>query len=144
MLKLSKKVEYALIALLHISEKDPSELISARELSEIYHIPPELLGKVLQSLTKAGLISSIQGVKGGYYLAQSLEKISIDQVINVVEGPIKIVKCVEKNHSSCKCRQMDFCTIRNPMDILQQKINNFFKNISLQKIKMEMKNTISV
>lgn len=142
MLKLSKKVEYALISLLHISERQPEELTTARELSEFYNIPQELLGKVLQRLSRAGYICSIQGVKGGYFLEQPLERLSVDQIIQVVDGPIKIVNCVEKEITDCSCRQKEFCIIRNPMDIIQQKLENFFKMISLQEIKEEMADKI--
>jgi Rrf2 family protein len=143
MLKISKKVEYAIISLLHISQRQPDELTTAREISESYNIPPELLGKILQLLSRSGYIRSIQGVKGGYYLEQPLENLSIDRVIKVIEGPIKIVKCVETEIADCKCQQREFCTIKNPMDIIQQKIETFFRMISLQQIKDEMETHIS-
>ena len=66
MIKLSKKVEYGLISLLHIAGLKADELVTTKELAGHYHIPQEVLGKVLQTLTKAELIESTQGVRGGY------------------------------------------------------------------------------
>ena len=67
MLRFSKKVEYALIAMLYMADKDPGELTTARELSDKYDISLELMGKLLQSLTRHDLITSVQGAKGGYF-----------------------------------------------------------------------------
>ena len=69
MLKFSKKTEYAVIAVMDMAVADNGELITAKDLSEKYNLPRELLGKVLQSLARDRLIISQQGVKGGYRLA---------------------------------------------------------------------------
>ena len=70
-LKVPKKVEYGLIALVHISSCDPEIPVSRAQIAESNRLPVELLGKVLQELNRAGLISSVQGVRGGYRLARS-------------------------------------------------------------------------
>ena len=70
MLKLSKKVEYGLISMMHMDSVQSGDLATARKLSEHYNIPGELLGKVLQSLAKGRLIVAAQGAKGGYRLAR--------------------------------------------------------------------------
>ena len=69
MVRLSKKVEYGLIAIRHIATKSFGEIVTAKEIADSYKIPYELLAKVLQKLTKSGLIISHQGVHGGYELA---------------------------------------------------------------------------
>ena len=71
MLRLSKKVEYGLIAIRHIATRCNGELMTAKEISDMYRIPYDLLAKVLQKLAKAGLIVSHQGVHGGYTLAKN-------------------------------------------------------------------------
>ncbi len=143
MLRLSKKVEYALIALLHISCLKQDEVVTTRELSENYHIPQELLGKVLQRLAKAGFIRSIQGVKGGYHLEKPLDKVSMDQIILAVDGSLKIVNCAE-HVKQCNCQQKDFCIIKDPMDIIQQKLETFFRTITLKDLKEEMERETSI
>ena len=94
MIRISKKVEYALIALLHIAKKSSGELTTARELSDKFSISLELMGKILQSLVKNGMIVSVQGVKGGYYLARPTEGISLSSVITAVDGPIALTDCI--------------------------------------------------
>ena len=88
MIKVSKKVEYGLTALLHLDSMQEGEQVSAistKELSDVYHIPEQHLGKVLQKMAKAGLISSIQGKHGGYVLEQPLAHISLGKIVEVLE-----------------------------------------------------------
>lgn len=137
MLRFSKKVEYALIALLHMARKPANELTSTKELSDQYHIPLELMGKVLQSLVKSGMVNSVQGVKGGYLLNESIENLTISQVVRVVDKPIKIVRCIE-NHHLTDCGQILHCNIRSPMEILQEKLEAIFAGITVSDLKEDM------
>jgi len=133
MLKFSKKVEYALISLLHMAEQHSDQLTTSRELAAHFNIPPELIGKVLQSLAKHDCIRSVQGVRGGYQLAKNPDQINLANVIQAVEGPIRVVNCISGTEQ-CGCDQMDFCNIRNPMERLQFKLIEAFNRISLKDI----------
>src|SRR5947209_20589472 len=92
MFRLSKKSDYGLIALKHLA-MHADESISAREIAAHYHIPAELLAKVLQKLARKGLLVSQQGTNGGYVLARDPARISIVDVVEAVEGPISINTC---------------------------------------------------
>ena len=70
MLRLSKKADYALMAMRHLAAHGDREAVSARELAEAYDIPSELLAKVLQRLVRSRLLESHQGIRGGYGLAR--------------------------------------------------------------------------
>ncbi|MCK5453178.1 MAG: Rrf2 family transcriptional regulator [Calditrichia bacterium] len=137
MLRISKKMEYALMGLLHMSHKDWRELTTAKELAQSYNIPPELMGKVLQNLAKHNLIESMQGVKGGYRLVRSIDQVKLSDVITAVEGPLKIVNCL-KIKTTPECHQHHRCTIKNPMGIIQNKLENFFSELTLQDIENDM------
>ncbi len=135
MLRFSKKVEYALIALVHMSQKDKSKLTTARELSQNYHIPQELMGKVLQQLVKGNFVRSVQGVKGGYSLRKPIGAIKVNQVVDTIDSPIRLVHCLDHDDD---CQQLQDCIIRNPMHIIQKKLELFFENISLKDIQQEL------
>jgi len=137
MIRISKKIEYALMGLLHMSRKNLDELTSAKELSQAYNIPPELMGKVLQNLVRYEVIESVQGVKGGYRLRQSINHIKLSDVIAAVDGPLKIVNCFNVQNSF-ECHQHFQCTIKNPMEFIQRKLSVFFNNVSLQDIENDM------
>ena len=86
MLRLSKKTDYALIALkaLVLSERGTS--CSAREIAARYNIPVELMAKVLQRLSRRGLLESHKGTSGGYRLSRQASRISVADVIGALLG----------------------------------------------------------
>ena len=133
MLKLSKKTEYAIIALMAMTNGDGDKLYTSKELSRKHNIPPELMGKVMQSLAKNNLIVSHQGVKGGYQLTGNLSNINIISVITAVEGPLQVVDCVSMEE--CDCNQLSSCNIKGPMEMIQNELFSFLGNISLKDLK---------
>jgi len=133
MLKLSKKTEYAIIALMAMTNGKDDRLYTSKELSQKHNIPPELMGKVMQSLAKNNLIISHQGVKGGYQLTENLSAINIISVITAIEGPLQVVDCVSMD--DCDCNQLSACNIKGPMEMIQNELFSFLGNISLKDLK---------
>jgi Rrf2 family protein len=132
MLKLSKKVEYGLLAIKHIASQSGGDIMTAKEISLRYHIPFDLLSKILQKLAKEKIITSYQGVKGGYGLISSPSDLKISQIINAIEGPQVLMECESKDAQFCE--QFQSCTIRNPLQKIQVNINDVFDNMTLQEI----------
>ncbi len=112
MLRLSKKADYALLAMRHLAAHRERGAMPARELAEAYDIPPELLAKVLQKLVRARLLASHQGIRGGYGLSREAEAISVADVIQAVDGPVTVTACSDTDHS---CDQFSKCSIRDPL-----------------------------
>jgi Rrf2 family protein len=119
MLRLSKKADYALLAMRHMAAHADSGAMSARELAEAYAIPPELLAKVLQKLVRARLLDSHQGIRGGYGLGRAPASISVADVIQAVDGPLTVTACSEQDHS---CDQYSKCNIRDPLWRIKDRI----------------------
>jgi len=133
MLKLSKKVEYGLIAIRHIAVTQPGRYSTAKEISDRYRIPHELLAKVLQKLAKSGLIVSHQGVYGGYSLAKHADQITISTVINAIEGQLPaITQCIAESPDSCSI--YDNCTIKNPLGKIQLNLEHVFNTMTVSEI----------
>ena len=76
MLKLSKKADYALIAVKHLASHRAEQLHSAADIADAYGISPQILAKVLQRLAKHGLVTARHGSSGGYQLARHPKEIS--------------------------------------------------------------------
>jgi Rrf2 family protein len=112
MLRLSKKADYALLAMRHLAAHGDRSSISARELAESYDIPSELLAKVLQKLVRAELLESHQGIRGGYGLARPAAQVSVADVIQAIDGPLTVTACSDVDHS---CEQYAKCNIRDPL-----------------------------
>src|SRR5260370_21822802 len=104
MLRLSKKADYALMAMTRLAVKTESggpsaPSTSAREIAEQYDIPIELMAKVLQRLVRVGLLASTQGTRGGYTLGRSPAEISVVDVIEAIDGKVTVPACsTEKNY----------------------------------------------
>ena len=77
MLRLSKKADYALIAMKHLAQKHRADATCAREIAEQYDIPLELMAKVLQRLVRSRLLVSTQGTRGGYMLGRPANTVSV-------------------------------------------------------------------
>ncbi|MBM3820913.1 MAG: Rrf2 family transcriptional regulator [Acidimicrobiia bacterium] len=119
MLRLSKKADYALMAMKHLAQKPGAPSTSAREIAENYGIPIELLAKVLQRLVRTGLLVSTQGTRGGYTLSRPSASISVADVIQAIDGPFTVTACSSERNS---CEQYGKCNIRDPLWQIREKI----------------------
>ncbi len=129
MLKLSKKTDYALMAVQYMSSTGTDRVVNTKEIAEEYRIPVELLAKVLQKLTKKGIIVSQNGPKGGYLLAKAPTDISVLSVIQAIEGHVGITECYHNEES--KCLQMARCNIRTPLRNIQNSIYGLLDSMSI-------------
>ena len=130
MLKITRKVEYGLIALRHLQEQDDGILSSAKKISEQYGIPYELLAKTLQRLSRVGIIGAVQGPAGGYKLLVDPGTINMTHFFEILEGPMGIMDC----YFEIGCEQLDTCNIRSPINKINDIIRNVFNNMTLADI----------
>ena len=119
MLRLSKKADYALIAMKHLAQNAGAPSTSAREIAEQYDIPIELLAKVLQRLVRTGLLASTQGTRGGYTLSRAPKLISLVDVIQAIDGPFTVTACSTDNND---CEQYSKCSVRDPLWQIRERI----------------------
>jgi Rrf2 family protein len=120
MLRLSKKADYALMAMKHLAVRGDRGSSSAREIAEQYDIPIELLAKVLQRLVRRGLLASQQGTRGGYQLARPPATISVADVIQAIDGPVTVTACSSDGGNSCD--QYAKCNVRDPLWRVRERI----------------------
>ena len=143
MLRLSKKADYALIAMKHLAQnasradarpRDGGANVSsasAREIAEQYDIPIELLAKVLQRLVRTGLLASTQGTRGGYTLSRPAKLISVADVIQAIDGPLTVTACsTEKND----CEQYSKCSVRDPLWQIRERIVAALDTVTLSEM----------
>lgn len=131
MLRLSKKADYALLAMRHLAAHTDRGAVSARELAESYDIPSELLAKVLQKLVRANLLTSHQGIRGGYGLSRPAQTIPVADVIQAVDGPLTVTACSDTDHS---CDQYSKCNIRDPLWRIKDRILNALSQTSVAEL----------
>src|SRR5437867_1421982 len=134
MLRLSKKADYALIAMKHLAQKRDSASSSAREIAASYDIPTELLAKVLQRLVRTGLLTSQQGTRGGYTLSRPSSSISVADVIQAIDGPLTVTACSSENSD---CEQYGKCSVRDPLWKIRERIVATLGTVSLAEMAAE-------
>lgn len=134
MLKLTKKADYALMAMKHLAERTDGGSLSAKDVADAYGMPPEALAKILQKLAKAGLLQSQHGTNGGYTLARAAHSISAFEVIKAIDGPLFITSCVTVRG---ECGQSDRCNIREPLRKVNDSIEAVLKRIKISHMREE-------
>jgi Rrf2 family protein len=126
MLRLTKKADYGLMALKYLAEQAAATggnaARSAKDIAEAYHIPPQLLAKILQTLARGGILVSHAGTNGGYALARPADEISAFEVIRAIDGPLFITSCITI-HGTCDLA--GHCTIKEPL----RKVNDSIKDL---------------
>lgn len=134
MFQLSKKVEYALIAVRHMAKGAHGQIFTTKEISDEYQISYELLAKVMQKLVKEKFIGSYQGVHGGYTLTRDPADLKLSAIINGIEGKstVTIIQCEAEGPTDCVIHTT--CTIKNPLLKLQHTINKMFDELSIMEM----------
>ncbi len=131
MFTFTKKADYALLALSFLSTEGAGRLVGPREIAGHYDIPGELLAKVMQTLAKNRLVTSVPGPTGGYRLGRDAAAISVAEVVEAMDGPLAIAQCWEPAHGPARCAQSSSCTIRGPLERIQTEMVRMLRETSL-------------
>jgi len=134
MLQIPKKVEYALIAMRHIAMQPLGSVVTAKEVADRYQIPYDVLAKVLQRLSKVGLVSSHHGVHGGYGLSRNPSAIFVSEVFQAIEGKpnVAVIQCEAESPENCTIHST--CTIKEPLVKIQVEINQMFQHMTVSEM----------
>jgi Rrf2 family protein len=131
-MKLSKRGEYGLKALIDLAAGDQEAVIHIRELAEREQIPIKFLEQILLSLKNAGLLQSRRGANGGYYLARPADEITLGQVIRILDGPLAPIRCVSQMaYERCVCPDENTCGLRLAMLDVRNAIANILDETTL-------------
>lgn len=131
MFKINRKLEYALIALRHMSEKIPGELTSAKEISEAHYAPFDATSRVLQIMAQKGILKSEQGPHGGYQIQTDLGRITFLKLTEMILGPVKLVECLN-DENNAGCDLISTCNIISPIVHLNDKLKEFYSTITVR------------
>ena len=128
MLRLSKKVDYGLMALMHLARYDDASSWSAREMAETYDIPGGLLAKVLQKLAHDGFVASQHGQKGGYTLARPASQISVAEIVQAIDGTLSLTECSSVDGN---CLQFENCNVKSPLQRLHDRVVGMLSTLTI-------------
>jgi FeS assembly SUF system regulator len=112
----------------HLAECEDDDSHNARELAEDTQLPAPVVSKILKSLTRAGLLISQRGSKGGYSLARTPGEISVVEMITALEGPVGITECTIQPGA---CAQESSCQVRDPWQHINGAVRAALERITL-------------
>lgn len=115
MLCLSRKIDYALVTLAFLAEREEGPVVSAREIAAINDLPLPLVAKILKRLHRNGLVDGVRGSKGGYRLATNLDGVTLIELIAAVEDG----KPTERRHR------------HGPVQALHYRLMKFLRDVKL-------------
>lgn len=136
--RIHRKVEYALIALKHMRARAPGERTTVKEMAGQYGCPHDVLARVLQTLANRSVLTSEQGVRGGYSIAKDLNHVSFYDLLEMILGPIGVARCLHEaagKTSSIKdeapCELRGTCNIVSPIQLLNRKMSDFYRSVTV-------------
>ena len=127
---ITRDTDYAVRALCCIAEQK-QEVISADRLVKSLDMPRPFLRKILQTLTKAGLLNSSKGKDGGFTLALSPGEITLTDVMKIFQGPIKLNECTFKKNI---CPYINDCLLKKKIDEIEKEVIAKLKAITIASI----------
>lgn len=136
-MKITYKGDYALKAILALSLKYGSSILTIHDLAKEADIPIKFLEQVLLELKRGGFVESRRGKIGGYFLAKPPKDIKVGDVVRFIDGPIEPIACVEKKYSGC--RDIYKCTFRHIWQDVSKAISNIVDNVSFEDLANQIK-----
>ena len=135
MLSLTRKTEYALVAMTALTRKSPENL-SAREIARRFRLPLPVLTNILNQLARCGLVTSTRGPKGGYRLARAAEQISLANVIEAIEGSVKLTACCCEGPGTHEptCEFHGTCPVNEPIQVVDGLVRQILSGVTLEEM----------
>ena len=128
MMQVSRKVDYALRAVIYLSMRGDGQPVSVKEIADRRRVPQKFLEKIIKDLIRTGLVRSHRGSHGGYTLTRSADAITFRDVIEAVEGPISINVCVTEQRD---CSVLASCNMQRVWEEGQRRMLEFFADTTL-------------
>ncbi len=129
-MKLSTKGHYGLRAMFELAMNYGDDPIPLKTVAERQQLSESYLEQLIAALRKAGLVKSIRGAQGGYILAREPHKITVGDVIRVLEGPIAPLECVNEEKPG-QCEQFHYCISRNVWAKVRDSMSEVMDSITL-------------
>jgi FeS assembly SUF system regulator len=126
--RISRLTDYGIVIMAHLADCEDDTIHNARELASQTQLPSPVVSKILKLLTRAGLLISQRGSKGGYNLARPAAEISVVEMITALEGPVGITECTM--HPGA-CAQESSCHVRDPWQRINGAVQAALEDVTL-------------
>ncbi len=131
-MRITTWTEYSLIITLHLARRgNETSPVAARELAESERLPGDYVEQILLRLRRAGIVESVRGARGGYFLSRDPGSISVRDVMTASEHQTFEMNCDTHPVDAERCSPGSGCAIRPVWQTLQQRIDDFLGSVSL-------------
>ena len=140
-MKLSTRARYGTRALLDLAVQGSGEPVSLKDIAKRQQISLQYLEHLMTPLIAAGLVRSVRGPKGGVLLAKSPEEIKLSEIMQLLEGSIAPVECVDNPKV---CPRSELCVTRDIWDEVKKAMEGVLQTTTLQSLieRQEKKKTL--
>ncbi len=132
MFKISMRAEYAVRAVLYLSSREPGQVSLVSEISAAQEIPKTYLAKIMQDLVKSGVAKSMRGAGGGFEIARDPAFITVQDIIEIIEGPVALNLCIKG-----ECSREVFCPTTYVWKHAQEKFIEALKSMNMAELARE-------
>ncbi len=115
-MRITLESDYALRIVTALAEH--SERMDAKSLADITSVTPRFALKILHKLVQGGIVRSFKGTKGGYTLSRDARNITLKEIIELIDGPIIIARCVESGEACALNHDKSACAYHHIFDTL--------------------------
>lgn len=130
-MQITRAGEYGVLGLVALAKRARGSVVMIDEVSREEDIPKSFLAKIFQSLARAGLVHSVRGTGGGFALARPASQITVLEIIEAIEGPIALQRCLEEKPD---CHHMAGCALCGLFAEAQDRLRETFARTSLEEL----------
>ncbi len=131
MILISKRIDYGILAMWQLAQNNKDA--SAREIAERFGISRAFVANILKQLCNEGLLEGQRGIHGGYRLAIPAESITVERIIEALEGPFKLMACADGDDPD-QCGLANSCPVRSPLKIVHDRIVESLRQTTLAEL----------
>ncbi len=128
MLRITKETDYGILFLTCFAKNKTGVPLTTKQLAQQTGIPYRMVCKILNMLTRKGLLHSHRGVKGGYDLVKSADQITLEDAILAIEGPISLTECTKE---VCDCTASEKCSVQDHWLSINQAFRKALQGITI-------------
>ena len=132
-MQVSRTLDYAVRSLIYMGNHEVPR-VSMKEISEAQHIPQNYLAKIMRRMVERGLIRSMVGPEGGYFLRRDPKDINLREIYEAVEGELRVIDCMDQDEV---CALYENCTQLPVWDKLQVSMIKLLEQTSLKDLLTE-------
>jgi Rrf2 family protein len=133
-MQINRSTDYAVRVMIHLALLPPGERANREKLAGLAEVPAEFLGKVLQTLARAGLLLSRRGAEGGFELARAASRITMLDVVEALEGTLHLNECLTGEN---QCGRAWWCSAHDVWRDAQAAVRRVLAGVTIEQLARE-------